>query len=217
MTAITCIHPSRDRAIRCHGVAQNWLFNSSGQVRIQYIVSIDTDDKQADEYRRRLTPQGITVVQNPNRSMVDAVNAPIPMIEGEIVVVVSDDFECPKDWDLALLALRPESSLYAIHVDDCYSYPDRLLTIPILSTAAVAALGYIYKPVYFSMFADNDLYEVCDKHFEIVDGGALKFPHLHPTKGLNPEDATYRRQNSAMAWQTGERTFKQRKLEGFPI
>ena len=65
------------------------------------------------------------------------------------------------------------------------------------------------------MYADNDLYEVCDANGWIVDAGHLTFTHNHPSIGLNPEDSTYLRQNSRQAWQIGKRLFEQRKSRAF--
>lgn len=216
---ISCLHPSRNRAIRAHAAYSDWLFKTSGKHEIEWIVSIDNDDQQADEYRLRFNPYAASIIQHNNRSLVDAVNRAAQASTGELLVVVSDDFTCPEGWDDSLAKIS-KTEPCAIWVNDGYSYPkpspdNRLLTLPILNRAAYLQLGYVYYPGYFSMFADNDLYEVCDANGWIVDAGHLTFTHNHPSIGLNPEDSTYLRQNSRQAWQIGKRLFEQRKAKEF--
>jgi glycosyltransferase involved in cell wall biosynthesis len=225
MFKISILHPSRNRAIRGHACYANWLVRSSGKVEIEWIVSIDDDDSQAEEYRLRFNPFAAKVIQNKNRSMVDAVNAAAKVSTGDLLVVVSDDFDCPADWDQGLMAIfnnERDNPYYAVHVNDGYSYPmgdpsNRLLTLPIVTRHLYSKIGYVYHPAYFSMYADNDLYEVCAKHFRIVDAGHLLFEHLHPSLNKSPEDATFRRQNSAQAYQMGKAIFAQRQSNEFPI
>lgn len=214
----TLIHPSRERAVKAHMTAQRWLMAASGQHEIEYILSLDTDDSQRIEYTNRFNSFA-TILVNPNRSLVDAVNHAAERATGELLIVVSDDFDCPDNWDDGLYSVAVNSDLadFAIHVDDCYSYPKELLTIPILTRSLFQRLGYIYHPDYFSMFADNDLYEVCRKLDCLVDAGHLKFPHNHFANGKSPEDHTYRRQNSAMAWQIGERALEERRKRNFDL
>ena len=216
---ITILHPSRNRAIRAHQAFSDWMFKASGKHDIEWIVSIDNDDQQADEYRLRFNPFSASIIHHNNRSLVDAVNRAAQVATGELLVVVSDDFTCPEGWDDSLAKLSKEEPC-AIWVNDGYSYPkappdNRLLTLPILNQAAYKKLGYVYYPGYFSMFVDNDLFEVCDVNGWIVDAGHLLFTHNHPSIGLNPEDSTYLRQNSRQAWEIGKRLFEQRKSRGF--
>lgn len=221
---ISILHPSRNRAVRAHACFQEWLFKASGNHDIEWIVSLDSDDSQAEEYRRRFA-MAAQVIQHPNRSMVDAVNRAAEASTGDLLIVVSDDFLCPQYWDDRLARFYTDNielpfgdtEQYAIQVNDDYSYPDRLLTIPILSRPLYNLLGYVYHPGYFSMFADNDLYEVCDRLGCLYRADGLVFEHHHPTRGKNPADATYQRQNSASAWRMGEELFKSRKEAGFPI
>lgn len=215
----TLIHPSRERAIKAHATATRWIMAASGDHEIEYILSIDADDAQKEEYHERFNGIATAILVGRNRSLVDAVNNAAERATGELLIVVSDDFDCPDNWDEGLydITIVSHRSDYAIHVDDCYSYPKELLTIPILTRSLYQRLGYIYHPDYFSMFADNDLYEVCKKLDCLIDAGHLKFPHNHFANGKSPEDHTYRRQNSAMAWQIGERALEARRKRNFDL
>ena len=220
---ITCLHPSRNRAVMACAAFTDWMTNASGKHHIEWIVSIDEDDQQVDEYNLRFKPFGIKIIQNRNRSLVDAVNnaAKVAHQDTELFIVVSDDFGCPKDWDELICQALPDFQMAAVQIDDGISYgkpsPDnRLLTLPIITYDLYEVLGYVYHPAYFSMFVDNDLYEVCDRMQVLVDAGHLKFPHSHWVNGLRDKDSTYQRQNSAIAYQMGKATFENRKSAGFP-
>lgn len=213
------VHPSRNRAVKAFNTFSDWMMNASGEHHYEYIVSIDDTDSQAQEYRNRFDKMA-TVIQNQNRSLVDAVNRGAEMSTGDCIIVVSDDFDSPKNWDRDLddfITTSIESDQYAIHVNDDYSYPKELLTIPILSQQLFRRLGYIYHPSYFSMYADNDIFEACKLIGVLHDCGHLTFRHNHYTVNRSPNDMTYIRQNSQQAYQLGQSTIIQRRARKFDL
>ena len=220
---ISLLHPSRNRAVKAHATFQNWLFNASGENLYEYIISIDNDDSQLSEYRRRFS--GCTIIENNNRSLVDAVNNAAKLATGDIIIVMSDDFDCVKDWDILLCEYIEANNLtgeYAIQVDDGYSFGKdgddaNLLTIPIISIELWLRLKYIYHPSYFSMFADNDIFEVCKTLNCLYIAPHIKFQHNHYTIGKSNKDDTYDRQNSMVAWTQGNANLKQRKARNYDL
>lgn len=213
------LHPSRNRAVKCFDTFSRWMLDTSGNHEYEYIVSIDADDSQQQEYKNRF--DGFAkVIMNDNRSLVDAVNRAASEATGDLLIVVSDDFDAFKNWDRELSDFITEKNLsgqYAIHVNDDYSYPKKLLTIPILSRELFERLGYIYHPTYFSMFADNDLFEACEMLGVLHDCGHLIFRHNHYTVNRSRNDNTYQRQNSAQAYTIGEMNIIQRRVRGFDL
>ena len=213
------LHPSRHRALKCFDTFSKWMMATSGQHQYEYIVSIDADDSQQKEYKNRFS-EFAQVIMNDNRSLVDAVNRAAELATGDLLIVVSDDFECPMKWDNELsdfIAVKELSGEYALHVNDDYSYPKKLLTIPIMSRELFKRLGYIYHPTYFSMFADNDIFEACELMGVLHDCGHLTFRHNHYTVQRSPNDMTYQRQNSAQAYTMGEMNIVQRRARGFDL
>jgi len=194
-----------------------WLDRFSGTHQIEYFLSVDHDDPRRYDYVERFKNTGVTVVINQNRSLVDAVNNAAKLITGDCIVVVSDDFECPDDWDilLSMFVATVETPLYSLQVNDGYSHPERLTTIPIISKDLYKRLGYVYNPLYFSMWVDNDLYETCDKMGVLVNVPVL-FQHKHWANNKRTKDQTDIRHSSDSAFEQGRKIFEQRKLEGFP-
>lgn len=229
---ITCIHPSRSRPHKAHATYQNWLSKAVDK-NIQWILSLDNDDRFLQSYKGQFDCE---ILINHNRNLVDAVNRGIPFIKGDLVVVVSDDFECPQNWDQKLTLSIPRvegftqmnedgsftstfehyKKAVAIYINDGYSFGRRLMTLPILSKPLIDKLGYIYYPEYTGMFADNDLYEVCEKLGVLITKDFL-FQHNHYTNGKAQNDATYQRHNNKNSWQIGENLIKRRRAMNFSI
>lgn len=212
------LHPSRGRAKMAYDTFVKWVDSFSDTHQIEYILSIDEDDRFRYVYVDQFKDTGVTIVTANNRSVVDAANQAAKLATGDCLILVSDDFECPTHWDIELSnKIRTlESEMYAIQVDDGYSYPKRLLTIPIMSKALYKRLGYVYNPIYFSMWVDNDLYETCDK-LGVLATYPIRFQHNHYANGRRPSDQTDQRHGSTTAFKEGQRIFKQRELEGFPV
>jgi hypothetical protein len=204
-----------------------WMGNASDQNQYEYILSIDKDDAQIDCYKSQFKETGIKLLINENRSMIDAVNNAAKLSTGDCLIVVSDDFGCPKDWDveikntsgrlsgLVTTHLNEPAENFAIMIDDCINgNQSGCMTLPIISRGIYEKLGHIYNPRYFSMFADNELHDVCKKNGWLIYSD-LKFEHRHFINGKNPKDHTYNRENSQSAWDLGKKIYEQRKAKDF--
>ena len=200
------IHPSRERSSQAYNTFLNWMQKASTKNTYQYIVSIDDDDKQALSYEILFKGTGVLLISNDNKTLIDAVNKGALKAKGDVLICVSDDFDCPLNWDIELAKIINPKKLQAIHVDDNYSNHGRLLTIPILTMKLYEDLGYIYHPAFDGMYVDNYLYEVCDKK-DVVIKSSLVFDHLHYTNGKAPIDATYRKHNTAEKYKQGRELF----------
>ena len=207
------VHPSRNRTTRAAQAIEEWTSRFSGHNRLEYIVSIDTDDADIAGYRRIAEHYGTRLLVNANRSLVDAVNRAAQQATQDLLVVVSDDFGCPDGWDVALAGVVGERRDVAVLVHD--GIFGRIMTLPILGIEIYRRLGYVYHPDYFSMFSDDDLTCTVERLGKLVDARHLVFPHRHYKIGASALDETYARQNSNTAWWSGWRTFKQREIADF--
>ena len=205
---ISIIHPSRGRPQKAIETYLKWVSRST--VPVQWILSIDEDDSKLNEYKELFKCE---IVINNNSNLIDAVHKAIPNIKGDLVIVVSDDFDCPDNWNEKLNDVSGE---IAIYINDGYSFGKRLMTLPILSKALIDRLGYIYYPSYTGMFADNDLFEVCDRLGVLVTKD-VRFQHEHYTNGRASMDDTYRRHNNKESWVHGESLLKKRRLANFGL
>lgn len=219
---ITLLHPSRGRAYKAHTTFKNWKAKAIDK-NIQHILSLDSDDKKLDTYKSLFTESKIIV--NDNKNLVDAVHVGMPYIKGDLVVVLSDDFDCPEKWDQELeLAWTYEANKdelgndkeAAIYINDGITFGRKCMTLPILSKSLIDKLGYIYFPGYTGMFADDDLYAVCEKLGVLIEKDIL-FEHKHWVNGKTERDATYNRHNTDASWKHGKKLFELRKGKGFYV
>lgn len=210
---ISLIHPSRKRVARAEEALREWTSKRSHLHDIEYILSIDADDDDLDSYRALAARHSVQLVVAPNRTMVEAVNRGASASDGDLLIVVSDDFGCPEGWDRALADIAGDQRDVAILVAD--GFQDRLMTLPIVGRDFYERLGYVYHPAYRSMFGDDDLTDVARRSGVLVDSRHLLFPHRHFIAGKSDIDATYARQNSDSAWFHGWRVYQKRTLTKF--
>lgn len=223
------IHPSRGRPEMALSAYTEWLGKASTDNQYEYILSVDVDDPTLELYKKKFDNTAIKWLEGSNRSLIDAVNSGASQATGDILIVVSDDFGCPDEWDKALgravaKAERAKGTAtgeelltwaYAIHInDDITTREQRVMTLPILSRAAYHELGHIYNPIYFSMWADNELYEACDKRGWLIHSD-LVFPHNHWMNNKRDKDKHDQRQSSQEAYNQGLKIFNKRREEGF--
>lgn len=226
----TLIHPSRGRCQMAYEAFQEWIGKASGENEIEYILSLDADDPHLQCYKDQFKDFDITLLIGENRSLIDAVNAGAKRSSGECLIVVSDDFGCPEMWDEGIekeskkvgyaIFEPPTANLsghyFAIHINDTITNREAgVMTLPIISRAAYEQLGHIYNPVYFSMFADNELHDVCKANGCLIYSD-LVFPHNHWVNGKKQRDATYNRQNAKEHYDRGKIIYEQRKAARFP-
>jgi hypothetical protein len=212
---ISLIHPSRSRPEKAWQTAHEWIDKAG--VYVDYVMSIDNNDPSFRQYFKRANLPGRTgyIIHEDNSSVVEATNKAAKMVEGDVLVYLSDDFKCFDYW---ALAVENEFEKYSgptlIKVDDCLQKFDvPVLTIPIMNRECYNALGYFFHPGYKSMFCDTHLYERVKKLGFLKFAPHLKFPHEHHSVGYGVNDETYKR--SAANWDQGKTLFAKHKAAGF--
>lgn len=216
---ITLLHPSRGRSQKAKQTLDFWVSASSGENQIEHILSLDEDDPQRKGYVSLFEDSEKTkaVLINPNTCVVEATNHAAQLATGDILIYLSDDFHCPRDWDKSVIeSVTTLDTPLLIKVDDCLQpFTADVLTIPIMNRVLYNRLGYFWNPLYRSQFVDQDLYWVCYNNGWMKMRQDLRFPHEHYVKGAAPNDDTYKR--NAANWNQGKEVYRQRKNEGFPI
>lgn len=94
---ISLVFPSRGRPDKAHQTLTNWLSKSLVRNSIDYILSIDKDDGLKEQYFDQFGFDRI--IENNNKSVVEASNIAARCTSGNILIYLSDDFECPNEWD----------------------------------------------------------------------------------------------------------------------
>jgi hypothetical protein len=188
---ITLIHPSRNRPEMAYNQLQNWLKKSSGGIVIQHILSIDLDEPQADKYKELFTAS-LIVQNNPSEGyVVGATNEGAKFAKGGILIYLSDDFDCPQDWDIEVTNRLAGRRLTALHVNDDYSNFRNLFTIPIITRDLYDKWGFFWHPDFKSMFCDNFMWEQVKREGYILKAKDLVFRHDHHDLKRAEKDETY--------------------------
>ena len=215
LVKFSLIHPSRGRPQKAIETAQNWL-NKAGNVEVEWILSLDLDDPALIEYSKALADYSIyKLCVNLNTCVVDATNRAAKKATGDVLIYLSDDFECPDNWG-ELIQAKALTGKWLLKVDDCLqNFNVAVLTIPIMSKELYDRLGYFWHPEYKSMFVDEDLYWTTRNNGWLRFAPELKFPHIHPANGKAPNDETYVR--SAKNWDQGKALFAKHKALNFPL
>ena len=210
------VHPSRERCQLAKQAAIHWIGNFSNDNELEYIVSIDHDDQQKYCYEQWCEELGIQLITNQNRSLVDASNKGAALSTGECIVLVSDDFNCPLNWDQSLKDKIQDKTMYGILINDDIS-KGAIMSLPIISRTLFDRLGYIYHPNFFSLWADNALLDVVKLLDCLIDAQDLVFRHQHYSVGRSKKDTTYERENSASAYNLGKLAYQKLKERNYDL
>lgn len=203
---ISLIHPSRSRASKAKETAKRWIEQAGEGVFIQHIFSLDVDDPQLDDYY--LGTESVILI-NKNRSAVDAINNAAKIAMGDIFIVVSDDFDCPKNWALTLLdSVKDKTDWIAKTPDGIQKW---IITLPIMDRAYYNRFGYIYFPDYLHMFCDTELTCVADLLGRKID---INIPFIHNNYSRVKDDVSIR---SDATWNQGEKLFLERAKRNFDM
>ena len=214
---ISLLHPSRGRAGKSFNNALKWVEQSGTETEL--ILSIDYTDPVKLAYTELYNDTDATILCYDNSSVVEATNRAANQSTGDILLYLSDDFDCFPGWGKAIENAVKDGKYPAewlMKVDDCLQrFEVAVLTIPIMSRDLYKQLGYFWHPGYKSMFVDEDLYWTAEKMGVLRKAPWLKFAHNHVSVGKAQDDETYR--NSAKNWDTGKAFYAERKRLNFPL
>lgn len=205
---ISLLHPSRSRPLKSFDTVQKWI-ERAGNADIELIVSVDEDDPMLQGYfERHMAPLCI----NKNRSAVDAINNAAKKSKGDIIIVVSDDTDCPEDWANLLLKEVEGKTDWILKTQD--GIQKWIITMPVMDRAYYNRIGYIYHPEYLHMFCDTELTCVADLTGRKLTS-ELTFPHLHYSTGVCSKDGISEKADAT--WAQGERLFLDRYKRNFDL
>jgi hypothetical protein len=179
------------------------------------LAKIDDDDPGKDEY---LTP-GVEYAFGLSGSKIAAVNRGIPKEGWDILVDVSDDF----------VFTNPFFDMIIRHhcgPDDfvCFSEPfmetqirkgwnEEISIMHVCGVDYYNRFGYVYNPVYKSLFCDNENADVARKLGRFKKVNDKIFYHAHPAAGYPTMDAQYKHTDSF--YYQDKAVYEKRKGEGF--
>ncbi len=217
---ISIIHPSRGRPEKSVLCLKKWFEGLLANRDAEWIVSLDKNDPKVDDYfslyktyytnKHGWSP--ITIIENNNRSAVDAINAGAKKSTGNIIIVVSDDTECPLGWlDFLLKWLQGKSDFICKVADGIQPW---IITMPIMDRAYYNRFGYIYHPDYQHMFCDTELTCVADLTGRKITSDIM-FRHNHYSVTKEQPDAVNKKADAT--WAQGEKLFLERYKRNFDL
>ena len=207
---ISIIHPSRNRVSRAVKAYELVMANAKSGADIQYILSIDTDDESRHEYLKAFKNK-CNVTVNHNKSAIEAINNGASGTDGDILMVMSDDFdEMPLGWDNMILEATAGREFWVLKTFD--KTQKWIITMPIMDRKFYKTFGYIYNPVYIHMFCDTELATICDMLDCVIVRNDIVFPHNHYTTGHEKDAVNVR---NDLSWKQGEEMYFKRLKENF--
>lgn len=210
--SISIVHPSRSRPGQALKTYHHWLGNMSSDDRT-YIVSIDDSDPERERYIDLFKHYGNHVLVSNNHSAVDAANAGAALSVGGIIVLVSDDFTCFPDWDLAVTKALEGKSGVLKTFDGVQKW---IVTLPIMTRDYYEEQGHIYNPMFSHQFCDTHLTHRADLKGKLIIRNDIVFHHAHySTKGGQSKDAVNVRADST--WDSGKKLYLQECINKFGL
>lgn len=204
---ISLLHPSRGRPNKSWHTTQKWIANAG--IRCELIVSVDYDDPQFNEY---LLLYGSQIIVNKNRSAVDAINNAAKIATGDILIVMSDDFDCPENWALKILEQTQGKTDWIAKTWD--GIQKWIITLPIMDRSYYNRFGYIYHSGYSHMFCDTEITCVADLTGRKINLD-IPFTHNHYSTGKSVRDEVSIKADST--WDQGEKLFLERAKRNFDL
>lgn len=217
---ISILHPSFGRPELAIKTASKWI-NSMAHgygTQIEYILCISYQDPLRKKYEDFFSGTPAKIIYHPHANMVKQVNLAAKESNGDLLINVSDDFDCPQDWDRLLTEAVKGLSDYAIKTDDGIKVDginsENIIALPIMDRVYYNRFGYIYHPDYLHFFGDEENSNVAD-----ILGKKITLPivfeHVHYTMGKAKEDATNKKNNKH--FDKDKETFKIRKQNNFGL
>jgi len=208
---ISLIHPSRGRAEKAKATYDNWMQKASGEIEIEYILSLDLDDNY-DEYKR-VFGEHYNCVLAFNKNLVEAANVGVSYSHGDLIILISDDFECFDLWDATLKNFLVGKKDFVLKTFD--GIQDWIVTLPIMDRVYYKKQGYLYYPEYHHMFCDTDLTHKSELQGKLIIRNDLLFKHNHYSVGGCKKDAINIKADATCA--KGESLYLQRVKNNFGL
>lgn len=213
---ISLCHPSYGRPEMATKTAKKWLERAKNPERIQYIMCLSDKDifENIKGYNLRIgsfnysgTFQScredeafIETIFCPEASLVSQTNFAAKHSTGDIILILSDDTDCPENWDELLLQGIEEArdkkgvdSFFTVKCKD--GIQPFLITMPVIDRAWYEKFGYVFYPEFSHMYCDSDLSMVSHMLDRTLYVDIL-FPHLHYSVGGMEKDSINEKNDS---------------------
>lgn len=217
---ISIIHPTRGRKQMAFETATKWVDRCDNKTNVEYLFSVDTTDLDywgGDDFKQLFWSRGYLLgcwkaLRNDNKSAIEAINNAAKVATGDLIVVVSDDFDCPEHWDTLLLNALKGREDFLVKTQD--GIQKTLITLPIMDRKYYERFCYVYEPGYYHMFSDQEMTAVGHMLGKVIDL-PLVFPHNHYSVGGMKKDAINAKNDAT--WIQGQNYFDERLKSNFGL
>lgn len=209
---ISILHPSRGRPEKSVETFKKWMSHSQASDRVEFILSMDNDDKTREEYLKLYWNLPVKLTSDWNRSAVDAINNAAKIANGDVLIVVSDDTEPCDAWIEYIYHEANGRKDWIMKTQD--GIQPWIITMPVMDRAYYNRFGYIYHPDYLHMFCDTELTCVADITGRKIKSN-LMFKHNHYSVTKEQPDEINKKADST--WAQGEKLFLERYKRNFDL
>lgn len=220
---ISYVFPSRSRPNKLFDSLFN-ISDLSMSKDYEVICALDEDDETMNdqEVRERFNEHpNVKYFYGVSKGKVSACNREAHRVSDDtsIICLHSDDmhfFEYGFDDEI-----RKAFTGSCPNLDGIIHFPDghqnRTMTYTMMGVNLFRQLGYLYNPIYLSVFADNELTEMCKLmgKYSFIDKNILI--HAHPIFNLCQWDELYRISEAPENYVLDGATYKQRKDNNFGL
>ena len=214
--------PSRERPETFRKVLSEWVRLADDIHGLHFLFSFDKDDhtmRDATPFIQELYINA-TVCYGSSASKVEAINRDIERVKKwRYVLVISDDmWPVVKGWDSTIREAFTEHFPDGDGLLWFFDGKQRdICTLPLMGRAYYDRTGYIYNPIYRSVFCDDEQTHIAQALGRLVFRDNVLAEHHHPANFSHVKpDALYRRNETTAIWQKDSATYKRRKAQGFP-
>lgn len=217
---ISLLHPSKSRPDISLSTCKKWI-ERAGTTDIQLIISLDSDETRFEEYQKNqeqlaamlpaIQREQVFILVDMNHSAIEAINHAAKVATGDILIVVSDDTDCPNNWAVDLMKHLEGKADFVVKCPD--GIQDWIITMPVMDRKYYQRFGYVYHPEYIHQFCDLELACVGDLLARTINI-PMMFRHDH----YNPyfENDPLRKKTNG-TWQQGEEVFLRRIKNNFDL
>lgn len=215
-------YPSRSRPYKLftslnkfYSIATHWDFSM--------VITLDEDDESMSSATSqeqwyaytRYNKQCPIVDWGISTGKVNAINRNMDQYtDWDIMVLLSDDMELLSGFDTQILKAFEDGFSGLAHFPDGV-VNSKLCTFSVMDKKYFDLFGWIYNPVYQSVFCDNEQHELA-----VMLGRYKYIPvqivrHLHPCYGMAPTDDLYKRNEDPILYGKDGKTYQEQKANFF--
>ena len=212
--SISILHPSRGRPQMAYDTFNRWVNAAKNKSGLEYIISLDPSDVTVEEYKKLFEHTMVHLHINkdePGLYYVQSVNNAAKLSKGEIIIINSDDFEAPDEWDVLILGEVADKKDWILKTWD--GVQPWILTIPIMDRTFYESNGWIYYPEYKHMYSDTDLTSYAEYAGKLLKCSYF-FKHNHYTVTGKHDETSVRADST---YPQGEAIYRSRFFDRFGV